>query len=785
MKDRVIAALERLLFARRSIVVALYAVLTALMAIQASKLRVDAGFEKMLPLYHPYIKTFLRYGDEFGGANRLLVVLEARDGKMFTPDFFGRLKAVTDEVFFLPGVNRSSVQSLVTPNVRFYEIVEGGFSGGNVVPADFRGTHEQLERVHENILKAGIVGRLVSNDFHSAMISADLLERDPATGKRLDYIEVAHLLEQKIRKPFADERFDVHIIGFAKMIGDIADGAASVVVFFGVAVVVTALLVTAFTRSLRLTLLPILCAIVTVVWDLGLLSFFGFGLDPLTILVPFLIFSIAVSHGVQMVTTALDEMAAGATVEDAARSAFRSLIVPGAIANTTSAIGFFTILLIRIQMVQELALTAGLGVAVMIFTVLFMVPVLIPYLHFETSFRDRIIGAEKSREPFWRALSAVTTPLGTAVTLVFAVFALGAGLHLGSQTPIGELQEGVPELRPNSRYNQDARFITGNFSIGVDVISVIVETVPDACIEYDVMSAIDRFAWHMENVAGVHSVLSMPRVAKVINAGWNEGSLKWRVLPRDSQTMVQSVRPITETSTGLLNRDCSAMPVILFTDDHKAETIDRIVQAVKDYAAKNDSPRHRFTLATGNVGVMAATNAEVERSQVPMMLCVYGSVLFFCLSALRSVRGALCVLLPLILVSVLCSALMTILQIGLKVSTLPVAALGVGLGDDYGIYLFSRMQEEFKKGANLRQAFFGALRVTGTAVLVTGLTLALAVLTWVFSALQFQADMGLLLAFMLFFNMVGALVLLPAIARVLFPSGGGPKTASEPVREAV
>jgi predicted RND superfamily exporter protein len=785
MRDRIVAALERLLFARRWLVVLILAAVTAVMGLHASKLRVDAGFEKLLPLDHPYVKTFLRYGDEFGGANRLLVAVESREGDIFTADFFRRLKAVTDEVFFLPGVNRPSVRSLVTPNVRFYEIVEGGFTGGDVVPAQFTGTPKQLEQVRENVIKAGIVGRLVANDFRAAMISADFLERDPATGKRLDYIAVAHLLEKRIRKPFVDDRFDVHIIGFAKMIGDIADGAAGVVVFFGVAIAVTAVLVSFFTRSIRLMILPILCSTVAVVWDLGLLTFFGFGLDPLTILVPFLIFAIGVSHGVQIISAALDEMATGATTEQAARAAFRSLVVPGAVAVMTSAIGFFTILLIRIEMVQELALTAGLGVAVMTFTVILLLPVLLPYLHFDTSFRDRIIRAERSREPVWRAVSAITTPRGAAVTIGVALLALVVGLYLGSKTPVGELQEGVPELRPNARYNRDAGFITRHFSIGVDVISVIVETVPDACIQYDVMSEIDRFAWHMANVPGVQSVLSMPQVAKVINAGWNEGSLKWRVLPRDPQTMVQSVRPITENQTGLLNRDCSAMPVILFTEDHRAETIDRIVAAVNAYAAANDSPRHRFTLATGNVGVMAATNDEVERAQVPMMLWVYGAVLVFCLGSLRSVRGAICVLVPLILVSVLCNALMTLLQIGLKVSTLPVAALGVGLGDDYGIYLFSRMKEEFKSGANLREAYFGALRVTGTAVLVTGLTLALGVLTWVFSALQFQADMGLLLAFMLFFNMVGALLLLPAIARVLFPSGRGPKTASEPIREAV
>jgi predicted RND superfamily exporter protein len=764
--DRAIAALERLLFGYRRLVVALFAAATLFMGWQAAQLRIDAGFHKLLPLGHPFIKTFLHYSHEFGGANRLLIALRARDGEIFTPEFFRRLRALTDEVFFLPGVNRPTVQSLFTPNVRFIEIVEGGFSGGNVVPADFAGTPKQLASVRENVLKAGIVGRLVANDFSAAMVSAELLESDPVTGQRLDYIEVAHHLERKIRT-LADDRFDVHIIGFAKMIGDIADGAAGVVVFFAVAFVVTAVLVYFFTHAVRLTLLPLACAAVAVVWGLGVLSLLGFGLDPMTILVPFLVFAIGVSHGVQVVSAVSAEVAAGATAMDASRAAFRGLVVPGAVAVTTSTIGFLTLLLIDVRMVQELALTAALGVAVMIMTSLALLPVLLSLVRWPLTLRARLERAARQREPFWRALAIVTRPRWAFAIVGCSVLLTAAAATHARHVAIGDTQPGVPELRPDSRYNRDVAFITENFAIGVDIISVIVETVPDGCIRHDVMAEIDRFEWHMTNLPGVRSALSMAQVMKIINAGWNEGALKWRVLPRNPQTMVQSVTWI-DTSSGLLNENCSAMPVILFIEDHKAETIARVIAAAQAYAAENDTPRHRFTLATGNGGVMAATNEVVEAAQVPMMGWVYGAVIVLCLGSLRSVRGTLGVVLPLLSVSVLSSALMVLLGIGLKVSTLPVAALGVGLGDDYGIYIFSRMKQELARGADVPAAFLETLRVTGSAVLITGLTLALGVSTWYFSALQFQADMGLLLAFMLFTNMLGALCLLPAIARLLF-----------------
>ncbi|HEX6142592.1 MAG TPA: MMPL family transporter [Geminicoccaceae bacterium] len=763
-----IPRIETLVFGHRRSLLAVFALLTLVFAISATQLRIDAGFEKQLPLGHPYMQTFLEHRAEFGGANRLLIAVRARDGDIFRPEVFAAIEAVTDAVFFLPGVNKSSVRSIFTPNVRFVEVVEGGFAGGNVVPADFQPTPEAIAEVRENILKAGIVGRLVANDFSAALISAELVERDPRTGERLDYLEVADALERTIREPFQNQRIDIHILGFAKAVGDIADGAAGVVAFFGVAFLITALIVWLFLRSVRLTLLPLACSLVAVVWTLGLLPLLGYGLDPMSILIPFLVFAIGVSHGVQMVNAVAGEVADGATPPDAARSAFRRLLVPGGVALLSDTIGFLTILLIEIRIIQELAITTALGVLVIILTNLLLLPILLSYGSLSAP-RARPPGPAL-RDRLWHGIAAFATPGPALACLAGALVLLGLGLVQARELRIGDLQPGVPELRPDSRYNQDTRFITSHFAIGVDIIQVIVEGPPDGCVEHDVMAAIDRFQWHMQNVPGVQSTLSMPQVAKVINAGYNEGSLKWRVLPRNQASMVQAITPI-ETSTGLLNRDCSVMPVVIFTADHAAETIERVVGAVEAYAQENRDDALRFRLATGNVGVMAATNQVVEAAQLPMLLYIYGAIVLLCVLTFRSIRATLCIVLPLGLVSVLVYALMGLLGIGLKVSTLPVAALGVGIGVDYGIYLFSRLHGLLEQGRPLHAAYLQTLRSTGNAVLLTGLTLALGVSTWIFSALQFQADMGLLLAFMFLGNMLGALVLLPALALVVYGRG--------------
>ncbi len=760
--NKLISWLENLIFGHRKFFLGIFLVLTIFMAYSATHLRIDAGFTKLLPMQHEYMQTFIEHGKEFGGANRILVALKVKDGNIFTPDFFNTLEKVTDEVFFLPGVDRSKVKSLFTPNVRFTEVTEEGFVGGNVVYADFKPNAVGLKTVRKNILKAGIVGKLVANDLSGSMITAELIEFNPKTGERLDYLEVAKRLEE-IRDKFETDDITIHIIGFAKFIGDMTDGARRVVLFFLVAFVITALLVYWLTRSFRLTAITLVCSLTAVVWQLGMLPLLGYGIDPMSILVPFLVFAIGVSHGVQMVGATRSEVFLGADSLQAARTSFRDLLVPGSIALASDAIGFITILLIKIQMIQEMAITASLGVAMIIFTNLLLLPLLMSYIKYSDAYQEITKKQAASMHGLWLRVARVCQPKNAAVVIVIALVLFAFGAWKGADIKIGDMERGVPELRAESRYNVDGNLITDDYSISTDVLSVIAESKPDGCIDYATVTDIDRFSWHMGTVAGVQSVISLPQVAKRAYAGWNEGNLKFRQLPRTPQSLVQATRFVS-TGSGLIDKTGGLMPVKIYTKDHKAETISRIVQEVKDYTLEHPSELVKYRLACGNVGVMAATNEVVEAAQFPILIYVFAAIIILCYLAFRSVPAVLCIVIPLALVSVLGYAVMSMLGIGLKVSTLPVVALGVGVGVDYGIYIYSRFQSILKEGKPLQEAYQLTLENTGKGVIFTGITLAGGVATWIFSPLKFQADMGILLTFMFLVNMLGAIFLLPALA---------------------
>ena len=758
---------EQIIFKHRHLTVVMFAITTLILGFFAAKTHVDASFNKQLPSDHEYIQNFKKYQEQFGGANRVVIALVAKKGDIFTPEFFKTLKEVTNETYYLPGVDRSQVTSIYTPNVRYLEVVEDGLQGGNVIPADFVPNPEGLERVRQNVIKSGRVGQLVANDFTGAIIIAQLLEIDPQTGKRLVYAEVADALEANIRKKYQSATVDIHIIGFAKVIGDITDGARGVLMFFGIALVISAFLLYYFSQSVTLTILPLITSFCAVIWQLGLLYLFGFGIDPMSILVPFLVFAIALSHATQMLRSFRYEINMGRNEVDASRASFSNLFVCGTVAILTDTVGFLTIYLVKVPIIQELAITASLGVTLIILTDRFLLPVLLSYTKMSANFRKRVNFRRFALQPYWRRLVNFTTGRTSLAIIAVTAVLWTFGLIMAKQVKIGDMHAGVPELRQNSRYNVDTAAITAKFSIGVDIITVIAETIPNGVIDHDVMDMVDRFGWHMRNVDGVKSTLALPDVAKTISAGWNEGSLKWRIVPRNQQMLAQSVSPV-ETSTGLLNNDGSVIPVMIFLKDHRAETIKRVIAAVKEFRAQHNSDRLKFQLATGNVGVMAATNEVVEAAQFPMVMWLYVAIITLCLISFRSWRATVCVVLPLIIVSDLAYTLMVYLQIGLKTSTLPVVALGVGIGVDYGIYLCSALLEKLRKGMVLEDALCESFATMGTSVVFTGFALSIGVGTWAFSAIKFQADMGILLAFMFLFNMLGAMLLMPALARWLF-----------------
>ncbi|MCO4812264.1 MAG: RND family transporter [Gammaproteobacteria bacterium] len=768
---------ERVLFENRIPVILIFVLLTAFFGSQALQIEPDASFEKMIPTSHPYIQNYLdNKADLASLSNSIRIIVETTDGDIFDKEFQEALRLINDEVFYIPGVDRSGLQSIWTPNVRWSEVTEEGFRGGAVIPNGYDGSEESLDQLRLNILRSGQVGRLVANNFKSAIIIAPLTDINAETGEKLDYRDFSRSIESLVRDKYETDRIKIHVTGFAKVVGDLIEGATLVAMFFGVALAITLVLLTVYSRCVFATFVPVICSTIAVVWQLGLLHTLGFGLDPYSMLVPFLVFAIGISHGVQIINNIAVRFFFGAGSFWSARRAFRALYIPGLVALVSDGIGFLTLIVIKIPVIQELAITASIGVGVLIFTNLILLPVLMSYVGLSKSSLRYLQRKRDNPSRLWPLVASFTKPPYAMIMIGIAIVLFGFGFYGSKDLRIGDLDAGAPELRPDSRYNLDNAFLTENYTTSTDVFVTMVQTAPQQCGEYRTVAAVDRFQEVLKNTEGVQSVISLVDVSKRVIMAMNEGNPKWYTLSRNRYILNNSLSSVPST---LINTDCSMVPILIFLNDHKAETLSVVIGAAEAFAAEYDSDDMefslaagdtgyiKFALAAGNAGIESVTNIVIGKAQYQMLALVYSVVSFLVFLTFRSWRAVACIIVPLALTSVLGQALMAMLGIGVKVATLPVIALGVGIGVDYGIYIFSKMESYLKRGLSLYTAYLKALQTTGIAVAFTGLTLAIGVGTWIFSPIKFQADMGLMLTFMFLWNMLGALLLLPAVAYYL------------------
>jgi len=856
--ERSARSVEQFVFTNRLIVLALMAAITIGLSFALPKLEIASGFEKKIPVNHPYIQTFEHYRSSFSGADRLWIVARAEQGSILTADGLERVADMAAALAKIDLIDPASIRSVWSPDAVYIDPDEGKIR--RIIPGSLKPDQlndPALAAIKRNIEEAHILGDLISPDRDAAMITADLI---PQQGKQEPDLEaLSRALETRLRAPFEGDGISVHIIGFSKQQGDVAAKAREAVPYFGIAFLLSFLMVYWYSWSFRLTSLAVIASAVSFVWQLGLLALLDIELDPLALIVVFLVYAIGVSHGVQQINLLARLAAAGHSADEAARMSFRRLMVPGAMALATDLIGFGTLALIPIGMIQDVAIIAGLGILLKIITTLLLLPLMASYLNFSDSFRLRMQGVRNRRERLFAWIGRLAEPR-RAFLIVFMVGLVFIAAIFGSRDRvIGVAGIGAPELEHEASYNQDARLIASEFDRGVDQLIVVAEMPKGQCARPDYMAVIDNFSQTMAGVEGVTGVRSLTgEIRKLRLAVTGQDALP------NTEAGFRSAIEFLGTETKLVDAECSVVPIILSTQDHANATIAPILKKIEHLAlhvsipsdhrvqildktanfcfttqrsetakpggqqienfctqsgvynfiqdfgsrttrridarppideigalcrAVEDMPSFeelvaraqaycgslefvRLRLASGNVGVIAAVNQELEKQEFRALAFVYLVILVLVFATYRDWRAALVCTSPLTMATFIGYWFMTSLGIGLTLSTLPVLVLAVGVGVDYAFYIYNRLQHHLASGDDVVEAYQQAVVETGSAVTVTALTLAVGVAAWAFSPLKFQADMGVLLTFMFLANMIGTVTTLPALAVVidkLFP----------------
>ncbi len=766
---------ELLIFTNRRKILFICAIITLFLGWSASHLTVNASYTNMLPARQQYVlnyeanqKAMRALGDS------IRIVVETKSGTIYDPAYLATLKVINDKIFLMPGVDRPFMKSLWMPVVRWTAITEQGVSGGPVMPDNYDGTAASIAQLEQNVNQAGIGGSIVANDLKSSVIFVPLLDRDPATGKPFDYGKFWNAVQSQIRT-MQSPTIAIHIVGFAAVMGNLIAALHEILAFFFVAAAIASIFIFAFTRCVRSTVAILVCSFIAVVWLLGIIQLLGYILDPYSILVPFLVFAIGVSHGAQKMNGIMQDIGRGAGSYVAARLTFRRLFLAGLTALIADAVGFAVLNVIQIEAIRALAITASIGVSMLVFTNLVLLPIVLSFIGVNEAAAQRSLETRGIRgnhglfETIFTLLEHFSERRWAIGAITGALVLMVGGYVIGRHVQIGDVSAGAPELRANSVYNRDNAYVIAHYSLSGDQFAIIVHGATDGrgLVNFRAMIEMDRLGQYLRTIPGVQTTVSAADFVRTYTSASFEGNLKWWSINRQNDVLAESIDDVFSYNPELMSNDFSAAPIIAYLHDHKANTLIAVSNAAEAFAKANNSSDVQFLLAAGNAGMDAATNIVVSRANALMPYLVYGAVIILCFISFRTWRAVIVAVVPLILTSILCQALMVGLGIGVKVATLPVIALGVGIGVDYALYLLSVQLAFQRAGDPLRVAYRKALRFTGRIVALVGFTLATGVSLWAFSPIKFQADMGILLTFMFLWNMLGALVLIPALSHFL------------------
>lgn len=775
--DRFSASLLRY----RKLILLAAAVVTLIMGVFAWQVSFQTVYRDLLPAHDEFVLTHFQYEEQYGGPLSVRVVVEVLDGQtIYSETTLKKVKRITETLNHLPGVNPAQIYSIISGKVRRLEVDEEGVYSVPLVASS-----EPLPSSSEDlaVLKAriestpGVVGQYVAWDGTAAYIQANLIEG------RFDYPSVFEFLQARV-KPEEDALHRIHLFGQPVLTGWVYRYKLETLTLFAISILVMLGLVYAFARSLRLVVVAGIATAISAIWGLGVVGIFGWGIDPLTAVIPMLIMARTLSHSVQLGTRYAELAASGLSPDESLHALVKYQFRPGVLGVVTDSLGIFAIAVADIPIIQKLAVFCGIWALSVIITVLVIGPVLLSFSkHVET------VSVIPSAAPAWeihllQRLARIFFVHSYRVWVwgsVAIVLALSAWLSAGSM--IGELAPGTSILWRDSEYNQAEKIYATRFQGPAELIAIY-ET-PEGSTSRSVQTGLPtdirspKSLGHMlqlqeameadANVRGSISVADLiPEVRRAIG-----GNPKFGIVPYDPLDSVMLFELLQSGASAgdfdrYFNRRYADASVRFFASDLRSKTVEDLVSSLRQAVSaqgestQDNGSQGRFKLAGGSVALAYATNQEVHKAQWLSLVLSTLIIAVACAVAYRSFVAAAILLVPLLLTDFVVAAIMATFEISFNVNTLPVVSVGMGVGIDYGIYLLSRIRDEVKEGTTLEAGVERAICTSGRAILFTGSVMIVAVMIWyAFSNLRFQADMGLLLMLIMFLNMAAALSLLP------------------------
>ncbi len=760
---------DKLIEHRTPIMILVLAV-TGLFAYWTFQLRLVTSFGDLLPQSHEFVKIHNKYSGTFGGANNIVVMMEVTEGTIFTKENLTKIFKMTEGMDTVYGVNHNQVESIGHRTVRHLRVAAGGTLRAEPVMLRAPQTQDEVDEIRRIVHNAeNIYGLIVSLDDKAALLRANFIEG------RLDYRRIFDEVNDKVIKKFEGPNVKFYVAGEPRLYGWVYRYAGDVFFILVITYCIEWILRWMYFHDWRGSLRPTLTGVIAAFWGMGFIYLIGLALDPLMLVMPFLITARAVSHAIQMHDRYYEEFErSGWHKRRAIVAAFAELFVPTFSGVITDALGVLVIILVPVIMLQKLAITASWWILAITVSEMLLNPIV--YYYLKAPEPELVMLRERGgfRKAIERFTHILMSPMGKRVTLTAWATLVVIGVFFMRGLTIGDPTAASPLLFTNSPYNVSHTQIQERFG-GVEPLIVVSEGHDkDAMKDPQVLRTMEKFQRYLERDPGIGYSFSLADIIRAVNRVFHELEPKWLVIP-DSWTDIGGLffiffsgSPPTETAK-YVDPSYTTAHVTFFAKNHQGDNIRRIIARCKHFIAENPMDKATFRLAGGLIGVLAAANEELVRNDILMNFLGFFTIWVILLFTYRSFTCGLYLLGPLIASNVIVNAYMAVNNIGINIHTLPLVTVGVGFGIDYGLYIVSRTIEEIQVKSDLTESVREALVTSGKAVTFTAATMIVSTAFWITSSIRFNAEMGLLLAIWMAISYVGSQTLLPILILTFKP----------------
>lgn len=733
------------------------------------RLEIRTIFHDMLPTHHDYIKVNDEYDEQFGGPNVVTIMVQATEGDIFQMPVLETIQKVTEAMYYVPSVNNFQIASIAARKLRSIEASAEGIESIPLMWPDLPQSQEEIDLLRERVLANPLVyGQYVSADLSSAIVTVDFLEH------RLDYRETFDKLMQTVHENEGDH-VDIKMVGNPVLTGWVIYYLPETlrIVMITLMLMVVVLFITV--RSVRGIVVPLIAGATSGAYALGISALFGINFDPLVIVIAFLVTARNISHSIQMLAAWDDRIGYGENAKLAGQRTLYYLFRPGALGVATDAGGVAIVGTMPMPLLQKIAFTGTIWISSIVITGIILTPVLLSWVK-NPHAKAFPFPTERLLEPVLRACGRIVLGPGAYVVLVLAALVFGTSGYYATQVTVGDSRPGTPILWPDHVFNRDAADINARFP-GSDQMFVVVKTEAEDWLKRpDVLSNMDEMQRYLEAQPEIGATTSLVDLLEPVNASLNEGNRRFQEIGGDAEynagllfMYMQGIPP--EDYGRFTGPHFDVGSIIVNFRDHKGDTIRTAVSRIEEYIENNPLPGDsQYKLAGGLVGVLAAVNEEVFARQVESIALALLTLFVLSAIAYRSTVAGLFYMPLVVMSNTITFAFMAWKGIGMNINTLPVAALGIGLGVDYAFYVVDGVKERFEETGDVMASIRGSLLTAGRGVLITGATMIASVLVWYASSLKFQAEMGLLMALWLTVSAISSLLLIPAMIYVFRPA---------------